>query len=111
MARGDSLTSVWGGMDVELIGLKGERMVDSSYTKADRFYLAWRDDRRISIRGFPTKEEAEEVRASLRGDVEAEVVPIGGPLGWFEEMAQAGAGKSGKSRRYFARTGTALCRV
>lgn len=97
MARGDSLTSVWGGMDVELIGLKGERMVDSSYTKADTVYLAWRDDRRISIRGFPTKEEAEAARAEIRGDVESTVRPLGASLEWFGQMAEAGAGRSGRA--------------
>lgn len=82
---------------MEAIGLKGERIADASFGKGDTYYLAWRDDRRISVRGFASEADAEAARRDLRGDVESTVRPAGTYLEWFDEAADAGAGSSGRA--------------
>ena len=81
-----------------MIGLKGERLITSTITRSDTVYLAVRDDRRIRIEGYATAEDAELAREGLRPGEESTVRAVGSRLEWFEEMAQAGAGKTRKGR-------------
>ena len=77
--------------------MKGERMIAASIHKSDAVYLAVRDDHRITVEGFPIAEDAERARADLRPGDESQVRAVGDGLDWFEEMAQAGAGRTRKS--------------
>ena len=86
---------IFGGQDVEVIGLKGERILDSSIKDGDTHYLAWRDDRRISIEGYPSEEEAEAARRELRAGLDSTVRPVRTSLEWIEEAAKAGPGRTG----------------
>ena len=83
---------------MEVVGLKGERIADASFGDGDACYLAWRDDSRIHVRGYPSTGEAEEARAGLREGVESTVRQARTYLEWFDEAADAGLGKSGKAR-------------
>lgn len=73
-------------------------MIASTIKGSDAVYLAVRDDHRIRIEGYATAEDAERAREDLRPGEESAVRAVGSRLEWFEEMAQAGAGKTRKSR-------------
>ena len=91
-----SYSPLLGETDVEVIGLKGERLASSSIGFEDTVYLATRDEHRITIQGYHSAEDAEQARADLRPDVESQVRAVGARLPWLEEMAEAGPGKTRK---------------
>lgn len=91
-----SYSPLLGETDVEVIGLKGERLVSSSIGFEDTVYLATRDGHRITIQGYRSAEEAEQARADLRPGVESRVMEVGKVLPWLAEMAEAGPGKTRK---------------
>lgn len=70
------------GRDVELLDGKGVRLLDASIPPGSEWALAWRDAKRTWVRGYATKEEAEEARKGLPKGCESAVLGSGQGLPW-----------------------------
>lgn len=67
---------------VEVVDGKGIRIYDAAVPKGSEWALAWRDSKRTWVRGFPTKEEAEEARGAVPKGCEAAVLRASERLPW-----------------------------
>ncbi len=67
---------------VEVTDGKGIRIYDAAVPQGSEWALAWRDSKRTWVRGFPTKEEAEEAQRAVSKDCETAVLRASERLPW-----------------------------
>ena len=67
---------------VEVTDGKGTRIYDAAVPQGSEWALAWRDSKRTWIRGFPTKEEAEEAQRAVSKGCETAVLRASERLPW-----------------------------
>ena len=67
---------------VEVTDGKGIRIYDAAVPQGSEWALAWRDSKRTWVRGFPTKEEAEQAKRAVSKDCETAVLRASERLPW-----------------------------
>lgn len=67
---------------VEVTDGKGIRIFDAAVPQGSVWALAWRDSKRTWIRGFPTKEEAEQAQRAVSKGCETAVLRASERLPW-----------------------------
>ena len=67
---------------VEVTDGKGIRIFDAAVPQGSEWALAWRDSKRTWVRGFPTKEEAEQAQRAVSKGCETAVLRASERLPW-----------------------------